>query len=165
MCKPQFTNYGLIIKQQLLNEMHCATTAHKRLNRRIKHMADNLPVDVTTIPQDLNNSEFSKWFFGRSVQFKKFPELKKYVLNIELFYNELQPIYQEIHSTYTKEIKSSYLKTLLGLNPSVITKKDQQKIQQLFSRFEQLSDSIITALNTLEGHIAIHPNEKLLVFI
>lgn len=165
MCKPNYMNYGLIIKQELLNEMHCATTSHKRLNRRMNHLVNNLPIDLKTMPADLDNSEFGVWFLGRSLQFKKFPELQNYIIKIELLYKELHPMYQQIFSIYSKEKKSSYLKTLLDINSSSVAKKDQKKGRQLLKHFEQLSNSMLIALDTLERNIAIHSNEKLLAFI
>lgn len=165
MCKPNYMNYSLVVKHELLNEMHCATTSHKRLNRRIKHMVHNLPIDLETMPADLDHSEFSVWFIGRSLQFKKFPELQNYIIKIELLYKELHPIYQQIFSIYSKEKKSSYLKTLLDINVSSVGKKDQKKGQQLFKHFEQLSDAMLISLDTLERNIAIHSHEKLLAFI
>ncbi|MDD5052496.1 MAG: hypothetical protein PHO27_07175 [Sulfuricurvum sp.] len=161
MCKPNFLSYGLIIKKQLLNEMHDASVSHRRFARQIDHLVHGLPINVKTLPATLNESVFSEWYYGRFIQLKKFTRLQKYTRNIQEIYKELDVVYQTIHSIYTTQPKNTWIHSVMNQQAR---SKEYKNLQQHYSHFETLSKELLLQLNMLENMLAIQPIEEHLLY-
>ena len=165
MSKPQYLNYGLTLKKQVLNEAHNASLAHTRLVRRIEHLVENLPVDIKTIPMDFSHSEFSQWFASRSMKFKKIPQLRDYVTKIEYLTHQLEVMYENIYLIYAQKKARQWFRPLLTLAYQRVSSTQHGYAQHTFENFTTLSDELIEVLNKLENHLAIQPNENLLILL
>lgn len=164
MSKPYSINYGLMVKQELLNEIHSTTTNVRRLSRHVDHLTRNLPINIETLPLDLDHADFSDWFFSRLVQLKKFSILKTYTSKIEKLYQELGSHYNVIYTIYANERKQTWIRDLLELSPLPLSTKTYQKSQYHYKQFAQLIHELLVQLDTFEKYFAIQPNEDLLTY-
>lgn len=166
MCKLHPMAYGLSIKKELLNEIHHASSSHKKLTRRLEHLIDNLPISIEQFPSDLNHTGFAEWFFSRSIQFKKYPQMKENLTQMENIYRELRYTYQTIYTLYAhKRRKLSWVGTFLYGKNGLFSSKERETARQTYRQFEALSRELLKLTDRFEAHLAIQPNENLLIFI
>lgn len=166
MCKLHPMAYGLSVKKELLNEIHHASNSHKKLMRRLQHLIDNLPISIDQFPSDLNQTDFAEWFLSRSLQFKRYPHLKENLMRMENIYRELYYTYQTIYTLYAhKRRKSSWIGTILYGENRFFSSKETETARQTYHRFEALSRELLQLTDQFEAHLAIQPNEDLLIFI
>lgn len=160
-----FANYGVMIKKQMLNDMHRAKIAHKRWLRRVKHLVDNLPVDIKTLPVDAKKSEFAQWFYTSGIKCKQIPQLEYYVSLIDFLYSEMHTSYLKIHSLYTADTNSSKLVNILIPSKRKLSAKQLRIAQFYLNDIENLSNELFKFIDLFERHLAIQANENLIAVI
>ena len=160
-----FTNYGVMIKKQMLNDTHRAKIAHKRWLRRVQHLVDNLPVDIKTLPIDAKKSEFAQWFYTNGIKCKQIPQLEYYVSLIDFLYNEMHKSYLKIHALYTADNNHSKLATLFTPSKRKMSTKQHKIAQFYLNDIENLSSELFKFIDLFERHLAIQANENLIAVI
>lgn len=165
MSKPYFLKYGLMVKQELLNEIHVTSKNLHRLARSIEHLTSNFPVNIQILPQDIHHAKFSEWFSSRLIQLKKFSALKVYTDKLQALYSELQPHYSAIYDIYSTERKQTWIRSILHLSSLPLPVKTRKESQIHYKQFAKIIQELLFQLDRLEKCLAIQPNEDLLTYI
>lgn len=156
--------YALTIKKQLLNEISQTTNAIQRLVRKVDHLSHGLPIDIHTLPEDFNSCDFSDWYSVRMAQFKRFTKLQDLIKEVNKHYDIMHQLYIDIYALHKHKPKSTLMNMFLGC--TVQKSADKREIMlENFRLFQASAKRFVICMNELERHLAIQPNDELLLFI
>ncbi len=132
-------------KEQILERLRVAKTAHIRWRSYAQALVAGLPVDESKVPVIHTDCEFGKWYYGIGQQLSYLPAFRA----IEDPHERLHLLYMKLFKLLFNEEKATFFEKLIGASSKLIHERKvaaEGALEEMLS----VSKTLIGALDSLE---------------
>jgi len=150
-------------KEQILEHLRAAKTAHIKWVQKAKLLISGLDVDEGAIPVDSTECKFGKWFYKDGQVLNALSNNPLECMQaIESLHFKLHDIYLQIFTIYfSQEKKSGFFAKLFGAKRKEITQKQKELARTYYDDLEKVSKELLDEINRLERRLIAVPEEKI----
>lgn len=99
------------------------------------------------------------------MKYKNIPELSTIIHTIDEQHRELHNLYLNIYKIYFLETKRSWVMAMITQSRKKVSADNQKLASTYYSNIEEVSKTLLEALNKLESLLAIQRDELLVALI
>lgn len=137
-------------KKDIVIQLRAAKAAHIQWRAYAQAIINGFSVDQNHVPVIHTNCKFGQWYYGKGQMLSSLPSYSA----IDAPHAMLHQVYMEIFKLIFGEVKKP--KGLFGAlftSKEKLREKNMKKAQEQMTKLVEISEILLTALNTLEKQV------------